>query len=88
MGTHPTLPSRDLLTGRTLADLFQDNQALLSAKISNRFDKKLPFLMKILSVQKSLSVQAHPNKKLAEQLHAKDPKHYPGNTLEKQSNAV
>ena len=80
MGTHPTLPSQDLLTGRNLVDLIQDNQALLSAKIIDRFGKKLPFLLKILSIQKALSVQAHPNKKLAEQLHVKDPEHYPGNT--------
>ena len=34
-------------------------------------------MFKVLSINKALSIQAHPNKKLAEQLHAKDPKHYP-----------
>lgn len=78
MGTHPSLPSRDLQTQRTLLDLFQDNQALLSKDIAERYGNKLPFLFKVLSINKALSIQAHPNKKLAEQLHAKDPKNYPG----------
>lgn len=78
MGTHPSLPSKDVETQRTLLDMVQDNQALLSADISKRFGGRLPFLFKVLSIRKALSIQAHPNKKLAEQLHARDPKNYPG----------
>lgn len=78
MGTHPTLPSKDLYTQRSLLDLIDDNEALVSRDISQKFGKKLPFLLKVLSIQKALSIQAHPNKKLAEELHAKDPAHYPG----------
>jgi mannose-6-phosphate isomerase len=78
MGTHPSLPSKDLETKRTLLDLVQENQALLSLDIAERYENKLPFLFKVLSINKALSIQAHPNKKLAEQLHAKDPKNYPG----------
>jgi mannose-6-phosphate isomerase len=78
MGTHPSLPSKDLETQRTLLDLVQDNQALLSKDIAERYGNRLPFLFKVLSINKALSIQAHPNKKLAEQLHAKDPKNYPG----------
>lgn len=77
MGTHPSNPSRDVTTNRTLLDLVQDNQALLSTEISERFGHKLPFLFKVLSIGKALSIQAHPNKQLAEQLHKKDPKNYP-----------
>src|SRR6266536_2509293 len=77
MGTHPSNPSKDVTTKRTLLDLVQDNQALLSTDISDRFGQKLPFLFKVLSIGKALSIQAHPNKKLAEQLHAKDSKNYP-----------
>ncbi|KAF2181976.1 mannose-6-phosphate isomeras-like protein [Zopfia rhizophila CBS 207.26] len=77
MGTHPSLPSKDLQTQRTLLDLVQDNQALLSKDIAERYGNKLPFLFKVLSINKALSIQAHPNKKLAERLHAKDPKNYP-----------
>lgn len=77
MGTHPSNPSKDLTTKRTLLDLVQDNQALLSKDVSDRFGDKLPFLFKVLSIGKALSIQAHPNKKLAEQLHKKDSKNYP-----------
>lgn len=78
MGTHPSLPSKDLETKRSLLDLVQENQALLSTEIAERYENKLPFLFKVLSINKALSIQAHPNKKLAEQLHASDPKNYPG----------
>lgn len=77
MGTHPSNPSKDLSTKRTLLDLVQDNQALLSAEVGEKFGHKLPFLFKVLSIGKALSIQAHPNKKLAEKLHAKDSKNYP-----------
>lgn len=80
MGTHPSLPSKDLESKRTLLDLVQDNQALLSTDIAQKYENKLPFLFKVLSINKALSIQAHPNKKLAEQLHAKDPKNYPGSS--------
>ncbi|KAJ6120747.1 Mannose-6-phosphate isomerase [Penicillium sp. IBT 18751x] len=78
MGTHPSLPSKDVETQRTLLDLVQDNQALMSTEITERYGGRLPFLFKVLSIRKALSIQAHPNKKLAEQLHARDPRNYPG----------
>ncbi|POR31797.1 Mannose-6-phosphate isomerase [Tolypocladium paradoxum] len=77
MGSHPSNPSKDLATGRSLLDLFADNKALLSQAVSARFGDRLPFLFKVLSINKALSIQAHPNKALAEQLHARDPKNYP-----------
>jgi len=77
MGTHPSNPSKDVQTGRTLLDLVSENQMLLSPAVAERYGQKLPFLFKILSIQKALSIQAHPDKKLAERLHAQDPKNYP-----------
>ncbi|KAL4869785.1 hypothetical protein BDV12DRAFT_167211 [Aspergillus spectabilis] len=77
MGTHPSLPSKDLETQRTLLDLVQDNVALMSPEVSGRYEGKLPFLFKVLSIRKALSIQAHPNKKLAEKLHARDSRNYP-----------
>ena len=32
MGTHPSLPSKDLATGRSLLDLVGDNQALMGSE--------------------------------------------------------
>lgn len=77
MGTHPSNPSKDLATGRTLLDLFAENKVLLSKTVSAKYGDRLPFLFKVLSINKALSIQAHPNKKLAEQLHARDPANYP-----------
>ncbi|UNI21243.1 Mannose-6-phosphate isomerase [Purpureocillium takamizusanense] len=77
MGSHPSNPSKDVVTGRSLLDLFSENKALLSASVSGKYGDKLPFLFKVLSINKALSIQAHPNKKLAEQLHARDAKNYP-----------
>jgi mannose-6-phosphate isomerase len=77
MGTHPSNPSRDVDSGRTLLDLVESNRMLLSPSVHAKYGSKLPFLFKVLSINKALSIQAHPNKKLAEQLHAKDPKNYP-----------
>lgn len=77
MGSHPSNPSRDVDSGRSLLDLFADNRVLLSQSVSAKYGGRLPFLFKVLSIDKALSIQAHPNKKLAEQLHARDPKNYP-----------
>ncbi|PFH58022.1 hypothetical protein XA68_14246 [Ophiocordyceps unilateralis] len=77
MGSHPSNPSRDIVTGCTLSEIFADNKALLSADVAARYGDRLPFLLKVLSIDKALSIQAHPNKKLAEQLHARDPGNYP-----------
>lgn len=58
--------------------MVQDNQTLMSQEITKRYGGKLPFLFKVLSIAKALSIQAHPNKKLAEKLHERDSKNYPG----------
>lgn len=41
-----------------------------------RFGPQVPFLLKVLSVQKALSIQAHPDLGLAAELHAKFPEVY------------
>lgn len=76
MGTHPNNPSYEVETKRSLVDLIQDNQMLIGPEVAKRYNEKLPYLFKVLSIQKALSIQAHPNKKLAQQLHAKNPKEY------------
>ena len=37
----------------------------------------LPFLLKVLSIQRALSIQLHPSLQEAARLHATDPHHYP-----------
>ncbi|OQR69882.1 mannose-6-phosphate isomerase-like [Tropilaelaps mercedesae] len=62
MGTHPTKPSL-LADGKPLADM--------------KGAHDLSFLLKILSVETALSIQAHPDKALAAELRATTPEHYP-----------
>lgn len=76
MGTHAGNPSYEFETKRPLVDLIQDNKMLMGNDVVKKYGDKLPFLFKVLSAQKALSIQAHPNKKLAAQLHAQNPKEY------------
>ncbi|ODQ79692.1 hypothetical protein BABINDRAFT_7909 [Babjeviella inositovora NRRL Y-12698] len=80
MGTHPSVPSVNVSTNETLRDLVTANpDKLLGQDIISKFgsSKELPFLFKVLSIEKVLSIQAHPDKAGAKILHANDPKNYP-----------
>ncbi|RLV90633.1 Mannose-6-phosphate isomerase [Spathaspora sp. JA1] len=78
MGTHPSVPSVAIDSKKSLRELITANpDAFLSPEIVSRFGQELPFLFKVLSIEKVLSIQAHPDKTLAKQLHASDPKNYP-----------
>jgi mannose-6-phosphate isomerase len=79
MGTHPSGPSIVKDSSRPLSELLSSNPSLLGDKVVQKFGKgQLPFLFKILSIHKALSIQAHPDKLLAKELHARDPKNYKG----------
>jgi mannose-6-phosphate isomerase len=75
MGTHPNGPSK-LKCGKSLKDYLDEKPEALGAPTRQAFGDQLPFLFKVLSVNKALSIQAHPDKKLAEQLHAQRPDLY------------
>ncbi|KAH3683360.1 hypothetical protein WICPIJ_005683 [Wickerhamomyces pijperi] len=80
MGTHPSVPSKDLVSGESLRDLIKAHpKELLGEKIIAHYgsEVEIPFLFKVLSIEKVLSIQAHPDKALAKVLHANDPKNYP-----------
>lgn len=87
MGTHPSSPSKVRDTGEILSEHLARHQDLIGPSIITKFpDAKsgnLPFLFKVLSIAKALSIQSHPDKATAEQLHAesphiyKDPNHKP-----------
>jgi len=72
MGTHPNGPSFKKETKETLKSVLLGNQELLTSGIASKYGD-LPFLFKVLSIRKALSIQAHPDKKLAEYLY----KNYP-----------
>ncbi|KAM0880148.1 hypothetical protein ACQ4PT_033780 [Festuca glaucescens] len=73
MGTHPTAPSVVLPAGEPLHDWLARNKDALGSAVKGG---DLPFLFKVLSVAKPLSIQAHPDKALAEELHGLRPDTY------------
>ena len=76
MGTHVACPSQ-LTTGGSLEELIAAAPDVhLGPEVAAEFDGKLPFLFKVLSVNKALSIQAHPDKALAAKLHARAPDIY------------
>jgi mannose-6-phosphate isomerase len=79
MGTHPSSPSIVRNSSKPLTDVLASNPSFLGDKVVKKFGNgQLPFLFKILSIHKALSIQAHPDKQLARELHARDPKNYKG----------
>ncbi|XP_071551694.1 mannose-6-phosphate isomerase [Panulirus ornatus] len=87
MGTHPSGPSVVKATGQALGDYISKQPGVLGSPVIEKFGEQLPFLFKVLSVNQALSIQAHPNKNHAEQLHKerpevyKDPNHKPEMTI-------
>lgn len=82
IGVHPKAPSEVLIDNKKvlLTDILEKfPNEILGNRIVEKYGKTLPFLLKILSINQALSIQAHPDKKLAEILHEKDPKNYPDN---------
>ncbi|KAI7837538.1 hypothetical protein COHA_008625 [Chlorella ohadii] len=78
MGTHPSGPSLLVdngYAGQPLLTLLRDRPQMLGAALP-RFGCDLPFLFKVLSVGTALSIQSHPDKELAERLHAEKPEIY------------
>ncbi|EST06768.1 Mannose-6-phosphate isomerase, type I [Kalmanozyma brasiliensis GHG001] len=91
MGTHPSMPSKVILPSTSNHEALSSHLAahpeLIGEKVTNKFADEapgsLPFLFKVLSVGKALSIQAHPDKELGKRLHKqrpdvyKDPNHKP-----------
>ncbi len=70
MGAHPQAPSLLIKNGRRIPldeEISADPEAILGKSTSERFGQNLPFLFKVLAADKSLSIQAHPDKKQAEE---------------------
>ncbi|KAH9950708.1 mannos-6-phosphate isomerase [Amylocystis lapponica] len=81
MGTHPSGPSR-LFADGTLAGHLAAHPELIGARVVERFRAagaaagNLPFLFKVLAIGKALSIQTHPDKRMAEALHRARPDVY------------
>ncbi|KAL2654275.1 hypothetical protein R1flu_022403 [Riccia fluitans] len=86
MGTHPSGPSY-VCDGDKEPELLREwllkHPEALGENVVKQWQGELPFLFKVLSIAKALSIQAHPDKRLAEFLHLnqphlyKDPNHKP-----------
>lgn len=86
MGTHPSAPSvvtdtssrKEVYNQTPLLSLLQETPEYVGTiGVIRRFGQDLPFLFKVLSIAEPLSVQTHPDKSLAERLHAESPDKYP-----------
>jgi mannose-6-phosphate isomerase len=80
MGAHPKAPSHARVGKFTIPLdewIAAHPDEILGQAVAGQFEGCLPFLFKVLSAGEALSIQAHPNKQQAEQLHASDPQHYP-----------
>lgn len=77
MGTHPNGPSTIKGTQESLLTYIEkDPERHLGASVTKALGKNLPYLLKVLSIGAPLSIQAHPDKKLAEKLNASRPAVY------------
>lgn len=62
MGTHENGPSYLKDTDVPLQKYIQENTKVLGSDVVQMFGSNLPFLFKVLSINKALSIQVHPNK--------------------------
>ncbi|KAI8362583.1 mannose-6-phosphate isomerase, partial [Mortierella sp. GBAus27b] len=76
MGTHINGPSTLYESDTTLESVLKTNPQLLTPYLFERYHGHLPFLFKVLSINKALSIQAHPDRKLAEKLFQERPNTY------------
>ncbi|KAG8384090.1 hypothetical protein BUALT_Bualt04G0081900 [Buddleja alternifolia] len=60
----------------SLKDWIEQNPSVLGDKVFAKWGPNLPFLFKVLSVAKALSIQSHPDKDLAVILHKQQPEVY------------
>ncbi|GMS78585.1 hypothetical protein PENTCL1PPCAC_760 [Pristionchus entomophagus] len=78
MGTHPDGPARVRASARKLSTHIATSESGRKLSNNNRRDNvHLPFIMKVMSIDRTLSIQVHPTKDQAVRLHARDPVNYP-----------
>jgi mannose-6-phosphate isomerase len=62
--------SNGALKGKTLSDLIEDfTNEILGEKVATKFDNKFPLLFKFIDANQDLSIQLHPNDRLAKKRH-------------------
>lgn len=79
-GSHPSGPATIFIKQLPikLDAFFKKEPSMVGTMdIYGKFNCNIPFLLKILSVDQPLSLQVHPDKRKAEELHLKDAANYP-----------
>ncbi|KAJ2857802.1 Mannose-6-phosphate isomerase [Coemansia erecta] len=77
MGTHPSGPSKVFGTDTLLSAVVDEcPEKALGLEVADKYQGQIPYLFKVLSIEKALSIQAHPDKQLARKLHAERPTVY------------
>lgn len=71
LGAHPRSPSV-LGDGKTLDTLLGEQPELIGPASVDRFGPRLPFLLKVLSARRALSLQAHPSRAQAIEGYARE----------------
>ncbi len=68
LGAHPLAPSEieNVVGKQSLIEFLSQNPTALGQTSRQQFDDELPYLLKILDVEKPLSIQLHPTKAQAE----------------------
>ncbi|CAI5452177.1 unnamed protein product [Caenorhabditis angaria] len=77
MGTHPDGPAQLKKCLTKLSTHLAKNPSPLITNNNSSKNIHLPFIMKIMSIRTTLSLQVHPTKEQAKRLHERDPVHYP-----------
>ena len=80
IGTHPKASSEMIFNSQkvSLGEVIRQFPIeMLGGYTATKFGNNLPYLFKVLSARKALSIQTHPNKEQAIQLHVQDPINYP-----------
>ncbi len=65
MGTHTGAPSLIDNSDELLEDFLKDNSNFFSAEHIKKYSDNLPFLFKVLAIEKPLSIQCHPDYEFA-----------------------
>jgi mannose-6-phosphate isomerase len=75
MGAHPKASSSVLYKEQwiSLHDLIQESpEEILGPSVARKFSNHLPFLFKVLGISRPLSIQAHPNRRQAQEGYARE----------------
>ena len=76
MGAHESGPARTAKSDMPLQQWLAHTPLALGPEVLSNYGNTLPFLFKVISIRQALSIQAHPDKVLAKQLHATWPDWY------------